>query len=78
MPAGETGFEHGRLHSFRHFFCSQAFLDGASEGEIREWLGHADSRMVEHYRHLRGDDAQRKMAQIDFLGSQDDRPGDVA
>ena len=73
-PAGETGFEHGRLHSFRHFFCSQAFLGGASEGEIKEWLGHADSRMVEHYRHLRNEEAQRKMDQIDFLG----RPAAVA
>ena len=51
-PSGETGFEHARLHSFRHFFVSQAFLGGASEGEIREWVGHADSKMVEHYRHL--------------------------
>lgn len=66
-PPGEVGFEHGRLHSLRHYFCSQAFLGGASEGEIREWLGHADSKMVEHYRHLRSDDAQRKMAKIDFL-----------
>jgi integrase len=76
-PAGEFGFEHGRLHSFRHYFCSQAFLGGVSEGEIREWLGHADSKMVEHYRHLRSDDAQRKMAQIEFLAPQGDRPGDV-
>jgi integrase len=66
-PKGEIGFEHGRPHSFRHFFCSQAFLGSASEGEIKEWLGHADSRMVEHYRHLRNEDAQRKMRQIDFL-----------
>ncbi len=71
-PAGEIGFEHARLHSFRHFFCSQAFLGGASEGEIREWLGHADSKMVEHYRHLRNEDAQRKMKQIDFVGLDDE------
>lgn len=75
---GEIGFEHGRLHSFRHFFCSQAFLGGASEGEIREWLGHADSKMVEHYRHLRSDDAQRKMDKIKFLAPPDSRPGEVA
>jgi integrase len=70
-PAGEIGFEHGRLHSFRHYFCSQAFLGGASEGEIREWLGHRDSKMVEHYRHLRNEDAQRKMQQIHFTGRED-------
>jgi integrase len=77
-PDGEIGFEHGRLKSFRHFFCSQAFLGGASEGEIREWLGHRESKMVEHYRHLRNDDARRKMEQIEFLDPQDDRPGNVA
>jgi integrase len=77
-PEGEIGFEHGRLHSLRHFFCSQAFVGGASEGEIREWLGHADSKMVEHYRHLGSDDAQRKMERIDFLGRRDERPGDIA
>ena len=77
-PDGEIGFEHGRLHSFRHFFCSQAFLGGASEGEIKEWLGHADSKMVELYRHLRSEDAQRKMERIEFLGRSDSRPGEVA
>src|SRR5271170_7225074 len=27
-PLGEIGFEHGRLHSFRHYFVSMAFLGG--------------------------------------------------
>jgi integrase len=65
---GDVGFVDGRLHSFRHYFVSQAFLGGASEGEIREWVGHTDSRIVERYRHLRDEEAQRKMARIDFLG----------
>jgi integrase len=74
-PQGEIGFEHGRRHSFRHYFCSQCFLGGASEGEIKEWLGHADAKMVEHYRHLRGEDAQRKMSQIRFLDRAEGRTG---
>lgn len=68
-PTGEIGFEHGRLHSFRHFFTSQAFLGGASEGEIREWVGHRDSKIVERYRHLRMTDAKLKMDRLVFLGS---------
>jgi hypothetical protein len=68
-PAGELGFEHGRVHSFRHYFCSKAFIDGATESEVKEWLGHADSRMVAHYRHLRVEDGQRRMQSIDFIGS---------
>lgn len=77
-PEGEIGFEHGRLHSFRHFFVSQAFLGGASEGEIREWVGHADSKMVEHYRHLGRKDALRRMEQISFVdldAKEQERPG---
>jgi integrase len=70
-PADEIGFEHGRLHSFRHYFCSQAFLGGASEADIKDWLGHQDSKMVAHYRHLRSEDSQRKMQQINFLGPID-------
>ncbi|MEI8372319.1 MAG: site-specific integrase [Planctomycetota bacterium] len=67
VPAGENGFEYGRLHSFRHFFVSQCFLGGASEGEIRQWVGHADSKMVEHYRHLGRKEALAKMEQITFV-----------
>jgi hypothetical protein len=32
---------------------------------------------VEHYRHLRSDDAQRKMDQIKFLNPPDSSPGAV-
>lgn len=70
-PTGEIGFERGRLHSFRHFFCSQAFLGGASEGEIRDWLGHAESKMVEHYRHLRSEESVRRMQSLNFLDVAD-------
>ena len=79
-PNGETGFQDGTLHSFRHYFCSQAFYHGASEGEIREWLGHKSSEMVEHYRHLRKEDAQQKMRQIVFVSPEktDTSPADAA
>lgn len=77
---GEIGFKDGTFHSFRHFFCSQCFLGGASEGEVREWLGRRDSKIVERYRHLRADEAQRKMSQIDFLGREEEshRPRNTA
>ncbi len=67
-PPGEIGFEHGRVHSFRHFFVSEAFRQGATDGEVMEWVGHRDSKMVAHYRHLRKADSHRRMEQIDFLG----------
>ena len=69
-PLGEIGFAHARLHSLRHFFVSQAFVSGASEGEVKDWVGHRDSRVVEHYRHLSSEDSRRKMEQLDLLGDR--------
>jgi integrase len=79
-PPDELGFADGTFHSFRHFFASQCLISGASEGEVREWLGHRDSKIVERYRHLRSEDAQRRMSQIDFLRQDDDpqHPGKTA
>ena len=67
-PRGEIGFEQARFHSFRHFFISQAFVSGATEAEIMEWVGHRDSKTVAVYRHLRNEDSLRRMEQINFVG----------
>jgi integrase len=68
-PAGEIGFQHGRVHSLRHYFVSESFRQGATEAQIMEWVGHRSSEMVRLYRHLRADDSQRKMREIDFQGT---------
>ncbi len=67
---GEVGFADGRLHSFRHYFVSQAFFQGATESEIKQWVGHRDSRVVEIYRHLSDDESRRKFEQLDLLGER--------
>lgn len=69
-PENEIGFAHARFHSFRHYFISQAFLNGATEGEIMEWVGHRDSKTVALYRHLRNEESQRRMRQINFVRPQ--------
>jgi integrase len=69
-PAGEIGFAHGGVHSFRHFFVTEAFRGGATDGEVRDWVGHRDSRIVERYRHLRGRAAKQTMSRLDFLGGE--------
>jgi hypothetical protein len=53
-------------------FVSQALLGGASEGEVKDWVGHRDTRMVELYRHLCEQDSKLKMQRINFLGDQAD------
>lgn len=67
VPEGEIGFQHGTIHSFRHYFVSEAFRQGATEAEIMDWVGHRKSAMVHHYRHLRADDSQRRMQSINFV-----------
>jgi len=67
-PAGETGFADGRLHSFRHYFCSTCANTGVPEQVVMRWLGHRDSLMVRHYYHLHDDEAQRQMQRVNFVG----------
>lgn len=64
----EQGFKHGRLHSFRHYFCSTCANNGVPERMVMDWLGHADSAMIRHYYHLHDEEANRRMDSLDFLG----------
>jgi integrase len=63
-PGGEVGFADGRLHSFRHYFCSLCANRGVPQRVVMRWLGHRESRMVEHYYHLHDDEARRQMGRI--------------
>jgi hypothetical protein len=67
-PPGEIGFEHGRLHRYRHYFVSNAFRRRATEPWKMQSVGHKESRIVARYRRLRDDDGQREMARLDPLG----------
>ena len=67
-PDGTVGFEHGRLHSFGHYFCSVAAQAGTAEHTVMSWLGHSSSQMVRHYFHLHDDESKRQMRRINFLG----------
>lgn len=61
---GETGFKDGRLHSFRHFFCSECCNDGVPQQTVMLWLGHQSSAMVRHYFHLHDREAQLQMKKV--------------
>ncbi len=77
-PDGEQGFKHGRLHSFRHYFCSTCANNGVPERMVMDWLGHADSEMIRHYYHLHDEEARRRMNGLDFLGGVSGRSADGA
>lgn len=64
----DPGIAAGRLHSFRHYFCSMSANHDVPEQLLMSWLGHRDSEMIRHYYHLRQDEARRQMARIQFLG----------
>jgi len=66
---GVKGFVEGRLHSFRHYFCSRCADSGVPERMIMEWLGHSDSEMVAHYYHLNNAESRRRMERLDLLGN---------
>ena len=65
---GVKGFKEGRLHSFRHYFCSDCANSNVPELTVMEWLGHADSDMVRHYYHLNDEESQRQMKRLTLLG----------
>ena len=71
-PDGEIGFASGTVHGFRHYFCSEAYRNGAKDAELLEWLGHRDSQVTRLYQHLRREDSHQRMEQINFLGSDDE------
>jgi integrase len=67
-PGAAVGFSDGRLHSFRHYFCSVCAASGrVSEQTLMSWLGHRHSSMIRHYYHLHDAESQRQMSQIEFL-----------
>lgn len=64
---GEPGFIDGRLHSFRHYFCSNCANRGVKERVLMNWLGHRNSRMVHHYYHLHDEESIRQMKQVELF-----------
>lgn len=69
---GEGGFEHGRLHSFRHFFCSRCANSGVAERVVMDWLGHADAETVRRYYHLDQQESRRQMDRVSIPGVDTD------
>jgi len=68
-PLGAAvGFEDGRFHSFRHFFCSVAHDLGLSEHQVMAILGHSESAMVRRYYHPRLETAHAVLGKLS-LGS---------
>lgn len=61
---GEQGFESGRLHSFRHYFCSSCARCNIPEVTVQAWLGHSSSKITRRYFHLDSHEAQTQMSKL--------------
>jgi integrase len=70
---GSRGFRDGRLHSFRHYFCSLCANNNVPVMVVMEWLGHRDSAMVRHYYHLYDVESRRHMERLNPLGTSPKR-----
>jgi integrase len=64
--ADGRGLIDGRLHSFRHYFCSHCASNGVPELTVRKWLGHRDSNMIRRYYQLHDEEARRQMNRLNF------------
>jgi integrase len=74
LPAGATkGFKDGRVHSFRHYFCSMCANNGVPEQVLMRWLGHRSSQMVRHYYHLHDEASQAAMRSVQFVPTNQPR-----
>ena len=67
--SGSRSIADGRIHSFRHYFCSQCANNNVPEQLLMKWLGHSDSKMVRHYYHANDDFALSEMQRLDLSTS---------
>jgi integrase len=71
--AGEQNLLDGRVHSFRHYFCSRCAREGIAVQTLMLWLGHQDSSMIRHYYHLHDDQAQLQMNKLKSISDSAQR-----
>lgn len=55
----------GKLHTFRHFFISNALLKGTPQVLVRKWVGHVDQRILDLYSHVDKNADQSAMQRLE-------------
>lgn len=54
----------GKLHTFRHSFISHALLRGTPVAVVKQWVGHVDPKIIEHYTHVHDAASQAAMKKL--------------
>jgi integrase len=54
----------GKLHTFRHFFISNALMKGIPTATVRSWVGHVDEEIIRLYTHIHDRASQEAMKSL--------------
>jgi site-specific recombinase XerD len=54
----------GKLHTFRHYFISNALLRGTPEATVRRWVGQVDPEVIKLYTHIHDSASQAAMQRL--------------
>ncbi len=74
----EAGVREITFHELRHTFGTQMAAAGAPLRAIQEWMGHADAKTTEIYRHYAPDPSNGAAFVERAFGSGDHAPSDSA
>jgi integrase len=64
----------GKLHTLRHYFVSDALLNGVPQPIAQEWAGHLDPTILEMYTHVNRKDSQAAMELLSEAKSNLQKP----
>ena len=59
----------GKLHTFRHYFISNALANGTPEAIVRKWVGHVDQKIMEMYTHMSDPASKAAMQRLSAANS---------
>jgi integrase len=54
----------GKLHTFRHYFISNALMQGMPEATVRKWVGQVDEEILKLYTHIHDRASQAAMQRL--------------
>ena len=64
----------GKIHTFRHFFVSNALEKGIPTATVRSWVGHVDDKIIALYTHTHDDASQAAMRRLSEANKTDLQP----
>jgi integrase len=66
----------GKLHTFRHYFISNALLKGIPTATVRSWVGQVDEEIIKLYTHIHDRASQAAMQRLSQANQEGLQPED--